>query len=312
MGTRVARLQIEAVKNSANGLTCSMAKAVYGGHVDAEAAFLKSLSDAGLGRVSELEESTLIHVALQHAVWIPADSFVRAPWLAPFAVRKLRIRDDAYAPGPRRDLWGLPDDHGYFSDDNSLLKGVFRNRRVVPASGPYGGGPITRGLVCCHIWANTTSNPLLFSFVPNLVWLPRSLAPFSDAHHGTPHRLHEVLKSVSVARYKAERLQVGASRVALAWQALTAESVLDSRNGGNEFVLADQLVDLVEGRLSRLTEFLAATLDPAARPPARFSKRYHAGTGKGIDPSVWPVQRIVPEHARLEMIEMLQSSREPV
>ena len=271
----------------------------------------KELRNTGVSQLAELSDATVISLALRFAVWIPVDTYMRAPWLAPFAVRKLRIREDPHAPGPKRDLWGLPDIHGYFADDNSLLKGVFKNKGVTPTSGPYGGGPITRGLVCCHIWANTTTNPLLFSFVPNLVWLPASLAPYSDAHHGNPHELHEVLKVVSTSRYRTACPTVGAPRVARAWDAL---GTLDARDGGQpctDFVVADQLVNLVETRLRRLSDFLTATLDPAVDPPPRFSKRYHAGSGAGIDPSVWPVQRIVPEDSRRQMISMLAACREP-
>ena len=77
---------------------------------------------------------------------------------------------------------------------------------------------IGKGLICCHVWPATTTNPLLFSFVPNVVWLPRSLAGYSDAHlEGPPHLAHEVLKATAIRRYPTASPDVGRARAGEAW-----------------------------------------------------------------------------------------------
>ena len=57
--------------------------------------------------------------------------------------------------------------------------------------------------------------------------------------------------------------------------------------------------------------FLEATLTQDGGPPLRFSKRYHAGVGPGIDLSVWPVQSAVTPAARRELIAELRSCLAP-
>lgn len=279
--------------------------------MNADTVLWAELRDLGVTDVEELSPDDIVALALRYAVWVPVSTYVRAPWLAPYAVRKIRIRADPRAPGPKRDLWGLPDKHGYFTDDNSLIKGVFRNRLVSPGSSPYGASKIRQGLVCCHVWAGTTAEPLLFSFIPNLVWLPKTLAPFSDAHRAAPaHLLHPTLKRVSVARYRSTVPLVAATRVRSAWQQLDTDvDGSDDVPEQHEFVVGDGLVNLVNTRLDKLTAFLEATLDDTAPLPARFSKRYHAGVGARIDKTVWPVQRAVSLESRRRLREEMNVCR---
>lgn len=72
----------------------------------------------------------------------------------------------------------------------------------------------------------------------------------------------------------------------------------------------DRIVTLVDSRIRKMIDFLTASLDPVGAPPKRFSRRYHAGVGAGIDHTVWPVQQAVPESARRALIVDLQSCRE--
>jgi hypothetical protein len=225
-------------------------------NVDADAHFLSSINQLGISSLEEISESHLVDIALRFAIWPSVATYCDTPWFAPFAIRRIRTRVEPNAPGAKRDLWGLPTESGYFTDDNSLIKSLVRNRPLSPESNPYGNSRITRGVVCCHIWAGTTTQPLLFSFVPNLVWLPKSLASYSDAHSAAkPHPLHDALK---------------------------------------------------QKRITRMINFLEATLDPNSEMPRRFSKRYHAGSGKGIDKSVWPVQGWLTEEARLNLVKEMK------
>lgn len=56
-----------------------------------------------------------------------------------------------------------------------------------------------------------------------------------------------------------------------------------------------------------MINFLEATLDDAAPPPRRFSKRYHSGIGGRIDRTVWPVQDAVSAEARYALIAELRA-----
>lgn len=89
--------------------------------------FLGFSNDDSFLDIDEVQMSSLV---LKFSIWPSTTSFLRAPWLARYALRRQRHRVDARAPGPKRDLWGMPDEAGYFADDNSLLKGAFRNLRI--------------------------------------------------------------------------------------------------------------------------------------------------------------------------------------
>lgn len=56
--------------------------------------------------------------------------------------------------------------------------------------------------------------------------------------------------------------------------------------------LADdgQISKLVYKRINKMTSFLEAILDENATTPNRFSRRFHAGSGPGIDKTVLTVQ----------------------
>ena len=51
-----------------------------------------------------------------------------------------------------------------------------------------------------------------------------------------------------------------------------------------------------------MIDFLESTLTDQANPPNRFSKRYHAGAGPGIDKSVSTVQDWLSHETREQLI----------
>ena len=130
--------------------------------IDGDALLGAELSLRGISALADLSTGEIVELVCRYAVWLPVETYLRSPWLAPYAVRRIRSRLDPLAPGPKRDLWGFPDERGYFSDDNSLIKGVVNNLRVNCDQSPYGDRPIGKGMVCCHVWAGTTGNPLLW------------------------------------------------------------------------------------------------------------------------------------------------------
>jgi len=273
--------------------------------VDADAHFRSSIKRLGISSLEEVSESHLVDLALRFAIWPSVATYCDTPWFAPFAIRRIRVRVEPNAPGVKRDLWGLPNESGYLTDDNSWIKGLILNRTLSPETNPYGGSRITRGVVCCHIWSGTTTSPLLFSFVPNLVWLPKSLARYSDAHSAAkPHPIHNALKQISLERYGSI---VRNRRVESAWQLLEPPTPLMLNHIVQTEIADDgKISDLVKKRVKRMIDFLEATLDPNSEMPQRFSKRYHAGIGKGIDKSVWPVQSWLTEEVRLKLLEEMR------
>jgi hypothetical protein len=273
--------------------------------VDADAHFRSSIKRLGISSLEEISEDHLVDLALKFAIWPSVATYCDTPWFAPFAIRRIRVRVEPNAPGVKRDLWGLPNESGYLTDDNSWIKGLILNRTLSPETNPYGGSRITRGVVCCHIWSGTTTSPLLFSFVPNLVWLPKSLARYSDAHSAAePHPIHNALKQISLERYGSI---VRNRRVESAWQLLEPPTPLMLNHIVQTEIADDgKISDLVKKRVKRMIDFLEATLDPNSEMPQRFSKRYHAGIGKGIDKSVWPVQSWLTEEVRLELLEEMR------
>ena len=276
-------------------------------NVDADAHFQASIRALGHSSLATVSQSQLVELALRFAIWPSISTYYDTPWLAPFAIRRIRIRLEPNAPGSKRDLWGLPTVDGYFTDDNSLIKSLALRRPLSPEKNPYGQSVISRGLVCCHIWSGTTTSPLLFSFVPNLVWLPKSLATYSDAHSkAEPHPIHNALKQVSTERYG---LVHSNSRVARAWQLLD-QPTPQFLNHFEATELADggKIANLVIQRVNRMIHFLEATLDTDSEMPRRFSKRYHAGVGRGIDKSVWPVQQWMTRDVRLKLLKEMKES----
>jgi len=260
--------------------------------------------------ISHLADDEIVDLVIRYGIWPSINSYKLAPWLARYALRRQRHRIDDRAPGEKRDLWGMPDESGYFADDNSLLKSTFKNLSISGISNPYEGRKITSGLVCCHIWPSTTGNPLLFSFLPNLVWIPKSLSRFTDVFQDRePHKVHFVLQKISHDRYRDVAVSTGESEVEKAWLQLI-EPKIDVANvySLNEMNSEPSLSKRVGVRHSRLLTFLDAAIDQSASAPKRFSKRYHLGFGSGIDKSVPPITSIVSRDKLVELRDLINKT----
>jgi len=277
---------------------------------DANALFRTVMHSRGFAAVEDLPVEIALELALRFAIWVPTATYAVTPWLAPYAIRKIRLRVEPHAPGEVRDLWGTPTNEGYFTDDNSLIKPTVLRRPLAQAAlGPYGTSPVSKGLVCCHVWAGTTTDPLLFSFIPNLVWLPADLARLSDAHStAPPHPLHDVLKEVSQQRYRSVVSSADPRRVESAWNLLPSPRRADRRvegDSGNEVAAPSPIIALIAKRIDRLVTFLDGTLSDGPMPK-RFSKRFHAGVGPRIDMSVSPIQHFVPKGVRQALAQEMR------
>jgi hypothetical protein len=119
-------------------------------------------------------------------VWLAPEMYRRYPLLRPYAVRDPDSRGN-----PRRsipDQWGSPDANGLFRDDNSLIKRMPYSLAIsAPQNSIYDGARIKQGYVASHVWRQLSNksglasrNRLTYSFVPNLVWLPREVSKLTD------------------------------------------------------------------------------------------------------------------------------------
>ena len=124
-------------------------------------------------------------------IWFHPDLYRQIPILLPFARRDSTCRKNCNEE--RIEQWGSPDKDGYFRDDNSLIKGIPQGLTIRSSlKDIYDGKKIGTGFVACHVWrisdinmgnkvaAFTTQNPITYSFVPNLVWLPKQVAKLTD------------------------------------------------------------------------------------------------------------------------------------
>lgn len=134
-------------------------------------------------------------------VWWSAGAYARLPMLTPWCVRDRSCR---YDQGP--ESWGAPRIDAYLRDDNSIIKKLPLSSTIsAPHGHPYDGQKPWRGFTACHIWRDLPGgsvageDPWLYSFVPNLVWLPSWLAPLTDRHSSA---VQQILQRTSIALFR--------------------------------------------------------------------------------------------------------------
>jgi hypothetical protein len=166
------------------------------------------------------------HIVADCSVWWDPKVYAECPVLLPWAVRDPKSRGNKSKGLP--DEWGSPNSAGYFRDDNSLVKGLVKALSVRgPAGGYMTGQRLGLGWVAAHIWRDNSGDvlasrdPRLYTFTPNLVWLPRQIAKLSDVEGGP---VQAALKSISRALYRPTQ-PVGAKHAIAekAWSYLADE-----------------------------------------------------------------------------------------
>ena len=154
------------------------------------------------GKAELLENSKafqdVVSVAIARlGIWIDPEIYRVRSHLVPFAVRDAYCRSKASKDGS--ETWGAPDARGFFRDDNTLIKNWVKSLTISSPESLYNGRRIGNGFVACHVWRGSLdgkplhADPLLNSFVPNLVWLPSDLASLSDRVGSYTQRLLQVM-----------------------------------------------------------------------------------------------------------------------
>ena len=153
-------------------------------------------------RGSDAKEFTQLTIDLirQLGIWWSPDVYVTLPVMVPWCIRDRTCR---YDQGP--ESWGAPRSDGYLRDDNSIIKKLPLSLRVSgPEGSRYHGRKPWRGFTACHIWRDLPdgtfagADPWLYSFVPNLIWLPTWLAPLTDRQGG---EVQAILQRTSIALF---------------------------------------------------------------------------------------------------------------
>ena len=134
-------------------------------------------------------------------VWWAPTAYCRLPVIVPWCVRDRTCR---YDQGP--ESWGAPRDDAYLRDDNSIIKKLPLSCIVTaPPDHPYRGRKPWRGFTACHIWRDMPdgtlagADPWLYSFMPNLIWLPSWLSPLTDRQSSEVQR---ILQRTSIALFR--------------------------------------------------------------------------------------------------------------
>jgi hypothetical protein len=156
-------------------------------------------------------------------IWLSPSVYRRLPIPLPYAVRDPSCRGDKSKGLP--DEWGSPNAEGLFRDDNSLVKGLPRSLPIrSPLRELYDGRRMGTGFVAAHVWRElrgtglASRDPLTYSFVPNVVWLPSDVAKLTD-REGSFAQTY--LQALSMKIYREDRVGKGLeSIVEQAWTKL--------------------------------------------------------------------------------------------
>lgn len=141
-------------------------------------------------------------------IWLPVELYKHLPIISPFVVRNNSCRP---LKKNQMDMWGSPNEKGYFRDDNSIVKGYPKSLLISSHLPLYKGKKIGKGFVTAHCWMckNNNYNPKVNSFVPNLVWLPKPLAVLTDVEGSFAQQYvqflsYNIYKKVRVKRVLSE------------------------------------------------------------------------------------------------------------
>lgn len=218
------------------------------------------LSDGMRGSNAEEFSELTIHLIRRLGIWWSPGVYASLPVIVPWCIRDRTCR---YDQGP--ESWGAPRSDGYLRDDNSIIKKLPLSLRISgPDEGLYNGYKPWRGFTACHIWrdlpdgTSAGADPWLYSFVPNLIWLPTPLAPLSDQQGGYVQAL---LQRTSIALFgDVEVPEPISAYVTQAWKKLPAPGPGVLLEGG-ELQKFQPLPAFFRRRLAYLDKFISGCDD---------------------------------------------------
>ncbi|GMU40671.1 MAG: hypothetical protein AMXMBFR23_15370 [Chloroflexota bacterium] len=237
-------------------------------------------------------------------IWFPPSLYAELPLLVPYAVRDPHSRGNRKLALP--DQWGSPNQQGYFRDDNSLIKKVPASLRIRSRlTDVYAGRAIGTGFVASHVWRQlngeptqlASRDPLTYSFVPNLVWLPNSVAALTD-REGSFAQAYIQAIAHRTFRHHPVRPEFG-EVVEEAWSRLPVpggipEQGLPDPDELNYFEATGQFLDRRRRMIGEVAHALRCVAHGGAIDGKIVSGRYTAGLPK------------VPGPAALELAELLE------
>lgn len=146
---------------------------------------------------------------LDVAIWIDPEDYKKYPIIEPLAYREQRWKALGWKRGQANpDTAQLVDGNShnknYMNSAGTKIVSrkvkYYNNKKLVSGS----------GFVACHIWdeygkecTKATGDHRLFTFIPNIVWLPKEIAYLTDIK-GTPVR--DLLKQLSVNLYHSVKI----------------------------------------------------------------------------------------------------------
>jgi hypothetical protein len=219
-------------------------------------------------------------------VWLHPDIYQRLPIGIPYAVRDPLCRPNK-AQG-REDAWGSPDATGYFRDDNSMVKNFPRSLRIESGNPLFKGRQIGDGFVAAHLWRRlgksdvtfASRNPLTYSFVPNIVWLPSEVAALTDREASF---VQSFTQAVSMKIFRDLPVSKSAKPIVeQAWKLLPVRDDippqgLPSIDSLNYFVPTEKWLNGKISKIRRVADALDAVVKGAPATGFRISKRYDEG-----------------------------------
>lgn len=137
-------------------------------------------------------------------VWIHPDDYKKLPIVMPYVVRDPTLTTKVRTP------WGNPQPHtGLMKDDNSMVKAIAKGKKKKIESAvvsKYDGGILGKNFVASHVWREiktdadlTNRDHRLFTFIPNLVWLPKEISKFTDREGSI---IQSLIQQISMKIYR--------------------------------------------------------------------------------------------------------------
>lgn len=217
-------------------------------------------------------------------IWLHPEYFHHLPVIVPYACRDSKCRKN---PLTGADEWGMPDENGYFRDDNSLVKCITKPMSII-SKFPWYSGKFGNDFVACHVWREPTDYaitkklasriPELNTFIPNLVWLPSQIAKLTDREGSfAQHYLQALSRHVYSKIVFHSNLQIFVDKL---WAKLPQPTDLGTIDFPDHVPLFEYKENLIQNRYKKIDSviaFLDNVKNGISNNKNLISKRYTVG-----------------------------------